>query len=141
VHTSAKARLASVVIRIRDPDRHQNLVICLLAHCQPSVNISCNSVQTFLLKVANRQTKNDDCIFPLGGGNNIFGAWDRACGCSESRTGIALFMETGRKRGGKERESNGGMLAGNGRTPATVTLYRGRSLAGTLWSGSRKYRS
>jgi len=38
VHTSAKASLTSVTtrirtrIRIRDPDRHQNLIICSMAH-------------------------------------------------------------------------------------------------------------
>jgi len=58
VHTSAKARLTSVAIqtRIRDLDRHQNLIICSLAHCQPSLKISCKSVWKFLRKVANRQT-------------------------------------------------------------------------------------
>jgi len=59
VHTSAKARLTSVAIpiriRIRDLDRHQKLIICLLAHCQPSLKISCKSVRKFLRKVANRQ--------------------------------------------------------------------------------------
>jgi len=47
VHTSAKACLTSVtiwiririVIRIRDPDRRQNLIICSLALCQPSLEI------------------------------------------------------------------------------------------------------
>jgi len=39
-----------------DPDRHQNLIICSLAHCQPSLKISCKSVRTFLRKVANRLT-------------------------------------------------------------------------------------
>jgi len=53
VHTSAKARFTSVAI---DPDRHQNLIICSLAHCQPSLKISCKSVWKFLHKVANRQT-------------------------------------------------------------------------------------
>jgi len=52
VHTSAKTRLTW----IGDPDRHQSLIVCLLAHCQPSVKISCKSVRTFLRKVANRQT-------------------------------------------------------------------------------------
>jgi len=52
-HTSAKARLTSVAIPIRirivirDLDCHQNLIICSLAHCQPSVKISCKSVQKF----------------------------------------------------------------------------------------------
>ena len=39
-----------------DPDHHQNLIVCSLAHCQPSVNISCKSVREFLRKVANKQT-------------------------------------------------------------------------------------
>ena len=43
-------------IQISDSDHHQNLIICSLAHCQPSVKIKCKSVQKFLLKVANRQT-------------------------------------------------------------------------------------
>jgi len=69
VHTSAKARLTSVAIRIRirirDPNHHQNLIICSLAHCQPFLKISCKSVQTFSPKVANRQTNNDDYISSL----------------------------------------------------------------------------
>ena len=75
VHTSAKVRLTSVTIgiRARDPDRHQNLTMCSLAHCQPSLKISRKSVQTFLRKVANRQTNkqtnrqtnNDDYISSL----------------------------------------------------------------------------
>ena len=58
VHTSAKARLTSVTIWIciRDPYRHQHSKICSLVHCQPSLKISCKSVQQFLHKVANRQT-------------------------------------------------------------------------------------
>jgi len=40
-----------------DPDRHQNLTICSLSHCQLSLKISCKSVWKFFLrKVANRQT-------------------------------------------------------------------------------------
>jgi len=42
VHTSAKARL--IRIRICDPDCTQNLIVCSLAHCQPSLKISCKSV-------------------------------------------------------------------------------------------------
>ena len=69
VHTSAKARLISVAIRIRvcDPDRHQNLIICSLARChlslkiscecQPSLKISCKPAQKCERKVANRQTR------------------------------------------------------------------------------------
>jgi len=70
VHTSAKARLTNVairiLIRIRDPDCHQSLIICSLAHCQPSLKISCRYVWKFLHKVAKRQTdkqtNNDDYI-------------------------------------------------------------------------------
>ena len=39
-----------------DPDRHQNLISCSSAHCQPSLKISCKSVRKFLRKVANKQT-------------------------------------------------------------------------------------
>jgi len=55
-----------------DPDRHQNLIICLLAHCQPFLKISCKSVQKFLRKVANRQTDKQRRLHKLillGGGN------------------------------------------------------------------------
>ena len=70
VHTSAKARITSVVIQIciRDPDRHQNLIICSLAHCQPSLQISCKSVHKFLRKVANRQTNKQRWLYILLGG-------------------------------------------------------------------------
>jgi len=51
VHTSAKARL----IRICDPDCIQNLTICSLAHCQPSLKISCKSVWKFLRKDGNNK--------------------------------------------------------------------------------------
>jgi len=51
------------------PDHHQNLIICLLAHCQPSLKISFKSVWKFLRKVANRQadkqTNNDENITSL----------------------------------------------------------------------------
>ena len=43
VHTSVKARLPVS----RDLDRHQYLIICSLAHCQPSLKISCKSVWKF----------------------------------------------------------------------------------------------
>jgi len=48
-HTSAKTRLNSIAIwiRIRDPDRHQSLTICSLAHCQPSLKIVCKSFRMF----------------------------------------------------------------------------------------------
>ena len=60
LHTSAKGRLTSVAIRIviwiRDSNRHRNLIVCSLTHCQPSMKISCKSVRKFLQPVANRQT-------------------------------------------------------------------------------------
>jgi len=66
VQTCTKARLTSVTIWIRiqicDPDRQQNLILCSLAHCQPSVKISCKSVWKFLRKVTNRRTNNDENI-------------------------------------------------------------------------------
>jgi len=38
-----------------DMDCHRNLIICSLAHCQPSLKISRKSIWKFLRKVANRQ--------------------------------------------------------------------------------------
>jgi len=76
--TSTTARHTSVVIQIRiwirDPDCYQNLTICSLAHCQPSLKISCKSIEHFLLKVANRQTNKQPNTqwrlhILLGGGN------------------------------------------------------------------------
>jgi len=59
LHTSAKACLTSVAIRIHiricDPDRHQTLIICSLAHFQPSLKISCKCIWKFLHKVDNGQ--------------------------------------------------------------------------------------
>ena len=79
VHTSVKASLTSVSIRIYgsgsvsgsvDPYRHQNLIVCSLANCQPSLKISRKSVRTFLRKVAsgqtNRQTTTEVNITELG---------------------------------------------------------------------------
>jgi len=45
--------------------RHRNLTICSLAHCQPSLKISCKSVRKFFPKVAKRQTNNDERISRL----------------------------------------------------------------------------
>ena len=39
-----------------DLDHRQNLTICSLAHCQPSLKMSCKSIWKFLRKIANRQT-------------------------------------------------------------------------------------
>ena len=74
MHTSAKARLTSVAIRIRiqirilDPDRHQNLIICPLAHYQPSLRISCKYVRTFYAKLLTNKQRRKHIL--LGGGNN-----------------------------------------------------------------------
>ena len=46
-----------------------NLTICLLAHCQPSLKISCISVGNFLCKVANRQTDRQWWKHIVGRGN------------------------------------------------------------------------
>jgi len=48
-----------------DVDFHQNVRICWLAHCQPSLKISCKSIWKFLCKVANRHTDNDENITSL----------------------------------------------------------------------------
>ena len=53
VHTSAKAHTD-------DPDRHQNLIICSFAHCQPPLKFHANPFWQCLHKVANRQTNKDD---------------------------------------------------------------------------------
>jgi len=50
---------------MRDLDRHQNLIICSLANCQPSLKISCKSIWKFLCKVADKHTNNDDYITSL----------------------------------------------------------------------------
>ena len=49
-----------------DPDRHQNLIICSLAHCEPSLKISCKSVWKFCANLlTDKQTNNDDDISSL----------------------------------------------------------------------------
>jgi len=65
-------------IWIPDPDRHQNLIVCSLAHWQPSLKISRKSVRKFLHKVANRQTdrqtdKQRRKHYLLGWGNQVTG--------------------------------------------------------------------
>jgi len=70
VHTSAKARLTRIQIHIRilDPDRNQNLIVCSVAHCQPSLEISWKSVWIFFAqscKQTDKQTNNDDYITSL----------------------------------------------------------------------------
>jgi len=46
------------------PDCHQNLIVCSLAHCQPSLKISCKSVWKFLLtdKQTNKQWWKHDLL-------------------------------------------------------------------------------
>jgi len=68
-HTSAKARLKSVTIRIRvlwywsgSPPKLNHL---FTGHCQPSLKILCKSVWKFLHKVPNGQTNNDNYISSL----------------------------------------------------------------------------
>ena len=78
VHTSAKARLTSVAISVPpyaesvrddesgkqslypdgDRNRHQHLTVSSLAHCQPSLKISCKSVRKFFCAklLTNKQT-------------------------------------------------------------------------------------
>jgi len=71
MHTSVKARLTSVAIRICDPDSQQNLIVCSLVHCQPSLEISCKSVHNFFYPklLTNRQTnKQQQLHILLGGG-------------------------------------------------------------------------
>jgi len=96
VHTSAKARLTSAAIwrisrssrfmsvshfpylPIRKtipasrecPDRHGNLIVCSVANRQPSLKISCKSVQKFLRKVANKQTYKQQQLHNLLGESN-----------------------------------------------------------------------
>jgi len=63
----------AIRIRIRIPNRLQNLIVCSLAHCQPSLKIACKSVRKFLRKVANRQTENKQrrLHILLGGGKYL----------------------------------------------------------------------
>jgi len=53
-----------------DLDRHQNLISCSLAHCQPSMKISCKCVWKFLCKISNRQDKQRRKHNLHGGGND-----------------------------------------------------------------------
>jgi len=51
-----------------DPDRHQNLIICSLAHCQRFLKILYKSVRKFFFcakLLTDRQTNNDDYISSL----------------------------------------------------------------------------
>ena len=105
MHSSVKARLTSVAIRIRisDPDCHENLIICFcsLAHCQPSLKISCKSVCKFLRKVANRQTdKQRRKRNLLGGGNNKKTSirWQDSAPPRASNGGQPLCVQISRER-------------------------------------------
>jgi len=53
-----------------DPDCHQNLIVCLFAHCQHSLKISGKSIRKFLHKVANQQTDRQQRKHKLLGGVN-----------------------------------------------------------------------
>jgi len=73
VYTSAKTRLTSVAIRIRDPNRHRNL-FCSLAIANLPWKFHANLFGSFYAKLVtgiqtNRQRNNDDYIILLGGGN------------------------------------------------------------------------
>jgi len=79
LHTSAKARLTSVVIRIRDLDSHQNLIISFVHlpianfpwkfHTNPFRSFCANLLTD---RQTDRQTNNDDYIhILLGGGKYI----------------------------------------------------------------------
>jgi len=91
VHTSAKARL--IPGSIRDPDRHQNLTICSLAHCQAFLKISCKSVQKFVCNVADRQTNNDDYISSLAESKQLSLVNPRTAGYNDKIcfSGIKLY--------------------------------------------------
>jgi len=74
VHTSTKAHLTSVAIRIqiRDPDCHQYLIICSLAHCQHSLKFHANPFTNFCANLlTDRQTNNHDLHILLGRGNQL----------------------------------------------------------------------
>ena len=98
VHTSAKARLTSAAIRRismnecpltvsvspnsdesgkqspypdGDTDRHQNLTMCSLAHCQPSLKFHANLFGSFCAKLlTNRQTSHQRRLHILLEGGN-----------------------------------------------------------------------
>jgi len=61
------------VLPMPHPDCNQNLIICSLGHCQPSLKISRKSIQKFLCKVANTANKQTNKQRQkhnlLGGGN------------------------------------------------------------------------
>ena len=71
--TFMNVAIRQIRIEIRDLDRHQNLNVCSMIHCQSSLKISCKSVRKILRKVTNRQTdrqanrqaNNDDYITSL----------------------------------------------------------------------------
>jgi len=53
-----------------DPDRHQNLIICLLAHFQPSLKISSKSVSKVFTQSCYQTDKQQLLHILLGRGNN-----------------------------------------------------------------------
>jgi len=85
MHTSTKAHLTSVAILIRiqictwirEPDHHQNLIICSLAHCQPFLKFHANPFGNFCANLlTDRQTdrqmtdRQRQLHILLGGGND-----------------------------------------------------------------------
>jgi len=77
VHTSTKARLTRVAIRIRDPERQQNLIICSLPIANVPWKFYANPFGSFCTKLltgnqTNRQTNNDDYITFLTEVNNMW---------------------------------------------------------------------
>ena len=71
VHTSTKVHLTSIAIRIRGPDRHQNLIICSFAHCQPSRKFPANPLSFYTKLLTDRQTdKQQQSHILVGRGNN-----------------------------------------------------------------------
>jgi len=70
LHTSAKARLPSVTIRIWirifDPDRHQNLIVCSLDIANLPWTFHANPFGSFCAKLrTDKQTNNDKNIISL----------------------------------------------------------------------------
>jgi len=62
-----------------DPDRHQNLTSCSLAHCQPSLKIACKSVRKFLCscwQIVNRETNNNENISSAAEVINLLERWN-----------------------------------------------------------------
>jgi len=77
VHTSAKARLTTVAIRIQipHPDRHQNLTFFRWLIANLPWKFYANPLTSFCAKLpTDKETNNDDCISSLA--EVIIGLWD-----------------------------------------------------------------